>query len=599
MPTLDVIPVTPNTNTAELFAMRAARTPDAIAYREFDSAKADFRDITWKEAAHTVSRVRAALAAEGLAAGERVAIMLKNSLAWVAFDQGAVGRGLVTVPLYMDDRPDNLAYIINDAEVKVILCDGDEHVKKLAQVADQLSIVKRIVTTKRTTQSALAQVIAWEDWLPASAGELPLVPVEATSLATIVYTSGTTGKPKGVMLSHRNLVSNAAAGLAAFDVYADDIFLSFLPLSHMFERTVGYVLTMMAGSTVAFARSVPQLADDLKRVRPTVMVAVPRIFERLHATVQDQLEKASAIRRGLFSLAWHVGWRHFQYEQRTKGWSPLLLIWPPLKKLVATKLMERFGGRLRLCISGGAALNPTIAHEFLGLGLPICQGYGLTEGAPVVSVNRLDKNDPSSIGQALPGIEVKLGENNALLVKGPNVMMGYWKRPQDTANVISADGWLNTGDQAKIDADGVITITGRIKDIIVLGNGEKVPPVDMELAIQLDPLFEQTLIVGEAKPYLSALVVINPEHWQKIAAAESLDADPVGATRDKAEKVVLKRIGHLIKGFPGYAQVRKVTLVTDRWTVENGLMTPTLKLKRAPILERHKQDVEAMYKGHV
>jgi long-chain acyl-CoA synthetase len=243
-------------------------------------------------------------------------------------------------------------------------------------------------------------------------------------------------------------------------------------------------------------------------------------------------------------------------------------------------LLERLGGRLRLCISGGAALNPQIAHMFIGLGLPICQGYGLTEASPIVSVNLLDKNDPASIGMPLPGIEVRFGENQALLVRGPSVMMGYWKNPEATAKVLSPDGWLDTGDQAK-EKDGFLYITGRLKEIIVLGNGEKVPPVDMELAIQLDPLFEQALVIGEGKPYLAALVVLNAAQKARVGALD--------------EKALAGRVAAQLKDFPGYAQIRRVAALDEPWTVDNGLLTSTMKPRRSVILERYKDRVEELY----
>jgi long-chain acyl-CoA synthetase len=433
--------------------------------------------------------------------------------------------------------------------------------------------------------------------LPSAESDEPPVEAEGHALATIVYTSGTTGRPKGVMLSHQNILQNVKSCLGAFDVFTDDVFLSFLPLSHTFERTVGYYLTMVAGSEVAFARSIPQLAEDFRSVRPTVIVSVPRIYERLHATIRSQLRDASGMKRRLFDFAHRTGWSVFEWRQGRGSWKPAFLAWPILRRLVAAKLLARLGGRLRLAISGGAALNPHIAHAFLGLGLPICQGYGLTEAAPVVSVNRLDRNDPASIGAVLPGIEIAFGEQSALLVKGPNVMMGYWNNPEATAKVLSEDGWLDTGDQARIE-EGLLYITGRLKEIIVMANGEKVPPVDMELAIQLDPLMEQVLIVGESKPFLGALVALNMDEWRKLAQANGLPDDPNGPGREKAEKFVVARIARLIGEFPGYAQVRRVALFSDKWTVENGFLTPTLKLKRKQIVDRYRDRLGDIYRGH-
>ena len=582
---------------AVAFAKRVALSPLAVAYRDYDAREQLWQAYSWAETAEQVGRVRAALEAEGLVPGDRVAIMLKNSRHWIWFDQGATAAGLVTVPLYVDDRPDNLAYCLNDAGVKVLVVEGSEALKRLDAVRDRMPGVVRIVTVRRHDGPADERVRTLEDWLPERGSTPPPADVPGTGLATIVYTSGTTGRPKGVMLSHQNMLQNAKAGLEAFDVYTDDVFLSFLPLSHMFERTGGYYLTMLAGAEVAFARSVAQLAEDFKKVRPTVIFSVPRIYERLHAAIQGQLRDARPARRALFEFAHRTGWSLFQWKHGRGGWKPAFLLWPLLRSLVASKLLERLGGRLRLAISGGAALNPTIAQTFIGLGLPLCQGYGLTEASPVVSVNRLDHNDPASIGEVLPGIEVRFGENSVLQVKGPNVMLGYWNNPEATAKVLGPDGWLDTGDQAKLE-NGRLTITGRIKEIIVLANGEKVPPVDMELAIQLDPLLEQVLVVGEGKPFLGALVVLDMEEWFRVAGDQGLVTDPAGEKREKAEKFVAARIAERLNAFPGYAQVRKVALLTERWSVDNGLLTATLKPKRMVILDRYKDRVAALYKGH-
>ena len=590
------VPIEPDDSIADVFARRVTATPHAPAYREFDAASHTWRDTTWEEAAREIARVRAGFAAEDLQPGDRVAIMLRNSKPWVYFDQGAYAQGLVVVPLYVDDRPDNVAYCLNDAGVKLLLVEGDEQLKKLAEVREQIAGVKRIVCVQKPTASEDARVKALADWLPAQPSTQPPMKTDGNKMATIVYTSGTTGKPKGVMLSHQNMLQNVKSALEVYEVFTDDVFLSFLPMSHMFERTAGYYLTMVAGCTVAFARSVAHLADDFKSQRPTVIVSVPRIFERLHTALMAQMNDASPARRRLFEFAHQVGWARFEWLQKRGPWNATFLLWPLLSFFVASKLLERFGGRLRLCVSGGAALNPQIAHTFIGLGLPICQGYGLTEASPVVSVNLLERNDPSSIGIALPGVVIAFSEKNELLVKGPNVMLGYWNNPEATAKAKSEAGWLNTGDQARIEND-FLYITGRVKEIIVLGNGEKVPPVDMELAIQLDPLLEQVLVLGEGKSFLAALVALNMAEWAKVAAQNNLPADPNGEGRDRAEKFVVARIAERIKGFPGYAQIRKVALVTDKWTVDNGMLTPTLKLKRNQIVERYKDQVDAIYRG--
>ncbi len=591
------VPVTAEDTLATAFAKRVAMTPDAVAYREFDAAIGQWRGFTWADTARMAGLARAALAAEGLAPGDRVAIMLRNGREWVWFDQAAAAQGLVTVPVYVDDRPDNIAYCLNDAGAKLLFVEGEDHLRHLAPARAQMPRVARIVSVKTVDAKDDPAVRSLADWLPASPLAEAPVAVPGDSLATIVYTSGTTGRPKGVMLSHQNMLQNVLSGLGGIDVYTDDVFLSFLPLSHMFERTVGYYLTVVSGSQVAFARSIPQLAEDFRAVRPTAIVSVPRIYERLHAAIQAQLEGASGARRSLFEFARRTGWALFEWRQGRGAWRSSFLLWPVLRRLVAAKLLERLGGRLRIAVSGGAALNPQIAQTFIGLGLPIVQGYGLTEASPVVSVNRLERNDPASIGAVLPGIEVSFGENGVLRVRGPNVMMGYWNNPEATAGVKDAAGWLDTGDQAKLE-NGMLYITGRIKEIIVMANGEKVPPVDMELAIQLDPLLEQALVVGEGKPFLGALVALNMDEWPRVAEAEGLGADPNGEGRERAEKLVLSRIARQVREFPGYAQVRRVALLTEKWTVDNGLLTPTLKPKRAKIVERYLERLSEIYRGH-
>jgi long-chain acyl-CoA synthetase len=414
-------------------------------------------------------------------------------------------------------------------------------------------------------------------------------------LASIVYTSGTTGRPKGVMLSHYNMLSIAHAALTMIDCYEEDLFLSFLPLSHTLERTAGYYLPMMAGATVAYARSVSQLAQDLQNIRPTIMIAVPRIFERVFARIQGQMDKQSAIKRGLFNLTTAIGWRRFERQQQRASWRPGQLLWPLLNKLVAGKVTSKLGGRLRIAVSGGAALPVTVAKTFIGLGVPILQGYGLTETSPVISVNVPDDNEPSSVGIALNGVEARIGDNDELLVKTPGMMQGYWNNHAATAEIIDPEGWLHTGDQARIEK-GHIYITGRLKDILVLSNGEKIPPMDMELAICLDPLIDQALVIGEGRSYLAAILVLSPEEWPGLARRFGLDdsLDEI-LKNDKLNSHLVRAVGKRLTDFPGYAKVRRVILTREPWTVDNGLLTPTLKVKRAKVLDKFAAEIEALY----
>jgi long-chain acyl-CoA synthetase len=569
------------TTLAQLFRERVKRSPEHIAYRYFENK--NWHDLTWQNMSVHVANWQAALAKENLAAGDRVAIMLRNCPEWVMFDQAALGLGLVTVPLYMDDRSDNIAYIINDANVKLLVIAGAKQWKSLSK----LEAVQRIITIDSTSSND-ERLISLENWLPHSTTESLRAEESAPDeLASIVYTSGTTGKPKGVMLSHRNLVGNVLAISECTEFKSSDLFLSFLPLSHTFERTGGYYLPMVVNATVAYARSVPQLATDLITQSPTVLISVPRIYEQVYSKIQNQLDKKSAVAKKLFNLTIDVGWRRFEYQQKRASWHYKLLLWPLLNKLVAQTVLAKLGGKMRFAISGGAALSPEISRLFIGLGLKLLQGYGLTETSPVISVNRLEDNIPSSIGTVIPGAKVKLGENDELLTHSPYVMLGYWNNPTATATVIDQDGWFHTGDKARIDEGGHLYITGRIKDIIVMGNGEKVPPTDMEMAILIDNLFDQVMLIGEGKPFLSCLIVLNPEHWENFT--KELNIDP--------KQAVLKRIAKHIKAFPGYAQIRRVSFSLEPWSVENGLLTPTLKMKRTVIIKRYETEIEKMYRG--
>ncbi len=556
--------MTPNfLNLADLLQHRVRETPEAPAYRQHNGR--EWIDKTWAEVGQEVARWRAALRREKLKAGDRVALCLHNRVEWVLFDQAALALGLVTVPLYFDDRPDNMAWCLNDAGVRLLLLEDG---KMWDALRGLVKTIERVVCLD-AADSSDNKVVGLEQWL-SSAGA-GLQPAQSTAnaddLATIVYTSGTTGRPKGVMLSHRNILSNVIASMRAIPARASDRFLSFLPLSHMFERTCGYYSAIWAGAQTVYARSITLLADDIREQRPTILISVPRIFERIYSKMQEAMAPGS-LKRRLFEAAADAGWHRFRGEATLRD----RLLWPALKILVAKKLYRRLGGRIRLIIVGGAAFAPHLARVFIGLGLPIIQGYGLTETAPVLAANRLNDNDPASVGRALEGIELRCDDKGELLARGPCVMLGYWNKPEATAAMIDQDGWLHTGDLAAI-RGGNVYITGRVKEVIVLSSGEKVPPNDAEQAILRDAAFEQAMVVGEGRPKLGLLVV------SKITNAKEL----------------CERANAQLHDFPGYARICHIARVAESWTVENGLLTPTLKLKRNEIEKHLVREIEAMY----
>ncbi len=598
----------------QLLAYRAARTPNSEAYRAFDTTSQAWTSLTWAETAQRVGTWAQALAAMQLPAAARIAILLPNGLNAMCADQATLATGCVPVPLHAIDNPGSIAYILADCEASMLFVSHVEQWEKIQAVGTPFPALRAVVITD--DGASLTAIPASGDgpavgslaqWLAgathAGSATVPKAP-EADDLAAIVYTSGTTGKPKGVMLTHHHVISDVKAVLERIAPTAEDVFLSFLPLSHTFERTGGYYLPIAAGSCVAYARSVPQLAEDLKTVRPTVLVSVPRIYERIHAKLLEKLSP-TPWKMQLYEAAQNKGWARFCAAQglptptpdansQAAGWMAALP-WPVLQALVAKPLLAQFGGRVRVAVSGGAPLSPTIAKCFLGLGLPLIQGYGMTETAPVMSVNALDYNDPACVGKALPGVDVRIGDNRELQVRGPIVMKGYWKRPEDTAEILSADGWLGTGDQAEIVNDRIY-IKGRIKEIIVTSTGEKIPPGDLELALLADPLLEQAFVVGENRPFIACVAVLKRDEWQRLAGDLGLSAqDSDSLNHPSVHRAVLARIEKNTASFARYAVPRAVHLTLEPWTIENTFMTPTLKLKRNNLMAHFAEAIEGMY----
>ncbi len=601
--TLDVITKDCVSSLFGLFDERVERSKNAIAYQYFDQSTQSWQEISWNQALATIQHIQARLALEELSPGSCVGIMSANCPSWVFFEQAAMREGLVTVPLYPNDRPDNLAYIVNEAEIKLLLIQTDVQWQAISQAKSEITELPKLINIEAiqldVTSWPTTKLETWVDEVAKPEQKLAVKPVNKDDLTTIVYTSGTTGRPKGVMLSHQNIFSNAYYGLQSVDVYKEDLFLSFLPLSHTLERSIGYYLPVMCGATVAFSRSIPDLPEDLLLIKPTVLISVPRIFERVYSKIQAQLQEKSPIAQKLFSLAKDVGWKSYEVEQGRGSWHPKQLLMPVLKKIVAQKVLDKLGGRVRFAISGGAPLSATVAKTFIGLGLPILQGYGLTEASPVISVNRIDNNVPESIGPALPNISVRINpEDDELQSKSDCIMLGYWKNPEATQDTMTDDGWLRTGDQAKI-VDNRLFITGRIKDILVLSNGEKIPPVDIELSISLDPLIEQALVIGEGRPFLSSILVLNIDEFTNFLSSMDYSSSREAALNDdKVKNNVIQKLSGCMAQFPGYAQIRKVTLSIEPWTDENGLLTASLKIRKKVIVDKFHLEIDDMYKGH-
>ena len=596
---LDVINFAEAHTLDEAFRERVRRSPNKHAYKQFDSDAKEWCSYTWAQMAEQVERWQVAFRESGLKKGDRVAICYRNSVEWVVFDQAALRLGLVVVPIYSADRADNIAYIISHSGAELILFRNAMSWVKVLASSEDVSCVQTVLAFNDSREDQSVSVTLVKDWLPENGQHLERGLAEPDDLASIVYTSGTTGRPKGVMLSHRNILSNAYNGMRNVALTPNDQLLSFLPLSHTFERTIGYYAAMLSSSCVAFNRSIPKLSEDLAVIQPTVMISVPRIFERVHNQVVNSLSVMSKAKQFMFKAAVDVGWHNFQYEQNIATWHPKLLLNGLLKKMVASTVLDKLGGQLRYVIVGGAAMNEEVAKVFIALGLPLLQGYGLTESSPVASVNTLEQNRPDSIGLALRGVEVKIMDDNELWIKGDNIMQGYWQNEEATKKSVveSEDGrWLKTGDCASIDEHGFIRIIGRIKDILVLANGEKVPPTDIEAAIATNPLFDQVMVVGEGKSFLSVLVVLNKAALKNVLKESGLTKEQ--QTSVEFEALLVKQVSSQMGDFPGYAKIRKVHVCDSEWSVENGLLTSTLKIKRPKIMAHYESEINALYEGH-
>ena len=589
------------TTLPQLLVNSVERYGEREALRQFDKETKSWHSLSYAQLMVRVMEWRRAYAAMNLERGTRIGILMPNSIDHACADQAALANGLVPVPLHAIDTPGASAFILSDSRAKVLVTNKLTRWKQIKAAGGDLQDLTAVIITENEVDDETGMVRGLSEWLAAGTHvvELPEGPKE-DDLAGIVYTSGTTGRPKGVMITHRNIVSNVQQINKCYDFNEEDVFLSFLPFSHTFERTVAHYNSLANGGAMAFARNAAQIENDLREVRPTLMCSVPRIYEKIHQRLLHELAESSEEKRHQTAWALETGWRRFAEANHL----PIELspraqldetVWPQLDVEIASEVREIFGGRLRATFAGGASLNYAVARFFCALGINILQLYGLTETSPIVSFTRMKDNHPDCVGHPVPDCEVKLGANDELLVRGPQVMKGYWNRPLDTAAAFE-DGWFRTGDQADLSDGGRVRIKGRIKEIIVTSTGEKIPPVDVEFAIQEDRLFEQVLVIGDNLPYVTCLVVVNPKLWPAFCADLDLDPeDPATLQSRDVQRQCLRRVRHACRAFPQYGVPRAVAITREPWTVDNGLLTPTMKLRRPQIMTAHAKLIERLY----
>jgi len=542
------------------YATEVRRKPNAFLVKREDR----WEPVPIEWVTHQISAMARQLRARGLGKGDRVAILAESRLEWGMADLAILSVGGVTVPLYPTLPANQIAPLLADSgAVGAFTSSAAQRVK--------------LEEARAAGASGLRWIHAFDEdpWPAALPGAVdPAVPLQPDDLATIIYTSGTTGTPKGVMLTHGNIVSEVLMALQAMQLRTDDTYLSFLPISHIFERTNGFFTMLYAGVTVAYAESFEALSRNLREVRPTVILSVPRMYEKVLGRADERAAGAGFPTGPLWRWARRVAieWAACRVEGRDIP--PLLALQRSLAaRIVYRKLIEGFGGRTRLRVSGGAALHRQVALFFYGCGLPIFEGYGLTETSSGISVNAFGKHKVGTVGPLFRNVEVKIAPDGEILIRGPVVMAGYWQKPEATAEVIR-DGWFHSGDIGEMDADGFLRITDRKKDLLVTSGGKKVAPQPIEGALKLSPRIAEALLVGEGEKYMAAL----------IAPAE-------GATREQ----IAEEVERVNESLAQFEKIRKFALIPNDLTVESGLMTPSLKLKRKAVIERHRDVVARLF----
>ncbi len=564
-----------------------------------------YQSITWNEFGHMVREVACGLIELGVKAGDHIGLMSYNRPEWAIADLAIMSVGAITVPIYHTSSTVRTNFILDKTKADLAFVARSEKAEMLSTCkapvqsiisldpkgADSPGICGYDYPELRDLGAKHLQKFA-DNQLVTRMRQL-----QANNCATIIFTSGTTGEPKGVMLSHKNILENAGAGLASAPVDDDDIYLSFLPLSHAFERTVGHFLMLMAGATIAYAASMRTVADNILEVRPTIMLGVPRFYEKLYAGVMEKIHSAPATRQAFFH--WGISKGHqkrIQVEQGQKpGWDLRLQLWIA-ECLIFSKLKKRLGGRLKYFVSGGAPLTREIVEFFLDAGIDILEGYGLTEFSPVISVNRLGKIRPGTVGLPFPGVEVKIADDGEIAVRGPSIMLGYYQDEKATTDVIR-DGWLHTGDMGELE-NGYLRIVDRKKDIIITSGGKNIPPQFVENLVETDEFIAQIMLYGDRKKFVSALVIPDYKHLAtelpKIRIQEDLSPEKLAAKYEIYD-FLMERINEKTKDLPEYEKIKKIVVLSDPFTEEKGELTPTMKIRRKKITEKYIDRLEALY----
>jgi long-chain acyl-CoA synthetase len=591
------------TTLAELFlyARQKHNRPDALNYK----IDGNWRAISSDEMLLRAENIALGLYAIGIRQGDRVAILAANSPNWTITDAGCQLGGVIDVPIYTTLASNSVQYIINDSGAKVFFLENKEIFDRIAGILPNCQTLEKLVLfdaagTSAENAMSLEELETLGENLRSEKPDLVRQlagSIDKDDIATLIYTSGTTGEPKGVMLTHRNLVSNLIDCGVDFDFSEKDIPLSVLPLSHVFERT-GMYLYIYNGMGVYYAESIEKVADNLKEVRPTIFVGVPRIFEKVYAKALLKASQEGRLKGKVFNWAIDVGKEYAQLTEHKKPVSRFLAIKHNLAdRLVFSKLRQFFGGRLRFCITGGAALSESINYIFKGANILIMQGYGLTETSPVITTNTPLYSKVGSVGKPIPNVEIRLAADGEIEVAGPNVMVGYYNKPEATKDTFTADGWFKTGDIGQIDEEGFLKITDRKKELFKTSGGKYIAPAPIEQMIKGSRYVNQVVLVGNERKFPSALIVPNFEPLRMYAKENSLNlSHPTDfCIHEKIIELIEIEVETHTKDLSKYEKVKKIALIERELTVEGGELTPTLKVKRRVIDEKFRDMIEKFY----
>ena len=583
-------------------ALKYAELP-AVSYKKDGS----YVTLNYDRLYQRVLMAARGLRKAGLRPGGRVAILSENRTGWVIADLGTQAARGITVPIYATNTPEQVEYVINHSGAEIIFISNRLQYEKLLSIRDQIPGIRHVFSFERflgkpeLPVNTLYQLSEISHTLTSDEQreiEVDIAQLRHDDLITIIYTSGTTGVPKGVMLTHANMLFDAHYGIAKLGGMQNrETLLSFLPLSHVLERTAGYHAALMNGCHIVFAESVEKVVENIVEVRPTMIVSVPRLFEKIYSRVYENVHLMNPLKRKMFHKAVEVG-REYVYCKyvRQEKTGLLGVKYRLADRLVFKKIRARFGGRLRMCLSGGAPLDKTINEFMWIIGIPTCEGYGLTETSPAVTLNSLQEVRFGSVGRLLEQTEAKLAHDGELLLKGPQVMQGYYQNPEDTAEVLK-EGWLSTGDIARIDDEGYVYIVDRKKEIIVTAGGKNIAPHPIENEFKLDKYISQAFVFGDRQPYLIALLTPTVERLIGFAQQENLnyfDLEDL-VTNEKVLEAFKERVAVVNAKRPPYETIKKFILLPRDFSVEGGELTPTLKLKRKVIVEKYQEKINALY----